>query len=159
MTAHCKTGRVFALLVILVCTGDGADVQGFKHYPSGDLKAKERELAARIDSNNVSFIRLDDFGTSQTFLVHRAGSGDAELHDHIGDYFVVQSGSATLVVGGQMKGARVTEPGESRGSGIDGGNRTKIGPGDIVHIPSKQPHQLLIEPGRPFTYVIIKVKE
>ena len=154
-----KTGRVFAFLSILACTVFAVDVPGFKHYRSADLKAKEKELAPKIDSNKVSFHRFDDFGTSQTFLVHRAGSGDAELHDSIGDYFVVQSGSATLIVGGQMKGTRVTEPGESRGSAIEGGSRTTIGPGDIVHIPPKQPHQLLVESGSPFTYIIIKVKE
>jgi hypothetical protein len=29
----------------------------------------------------------------------------------------------------------------------------------MVHIPAKVPHQLLIERGSKFTYVIIKVKE
>jgi hypothetical protein len=31
--------------------------------------------------------------------------------------------------------------------------------GDVVHIPAKVAHQLLVEIGKQFTYFVIKVKE
>jgi uncharacterized RmlC-like cupin family protein len=33
----------------------------------------------------------------------------------------------------------------------------KLGVGDVVHIPVKVPHQLLVEPGKQFTYFVVKV--
>ena len=70
---------------------------------------------------------------------------------------MVQSGAATLVVGGEIVGARTSSPGEIRGTSIEGGERVKLGAGDVIHIAAKTPHQLLIEPGGKFTYFVVKV--
>jgi hypothetical protein len=72
---------------------------------------------------------------------------------------VVQSGEATLVVGGKMPGSKTTAANEHRAPKIDGGDRRKLLPGDIVHIPKNMPHQLLVQNGKQFTYYVIKVKE
>ena len=73
------------------------------------------------------------------------------------DIFVVQNGAATLIVGGDMVDAKTTSPGEIRGTSINGGERVKLGAGDVIHIPANTPHQLLIEAGGKFTYFVIKV--
>ena len=96
--AHRRTGIAAELSFVLACLCQ-TEVSGFRHYPSEKLTTSEKALAAKVDSNKVSFIPLDDFGTSRTYLVHRPGSGDAELHDNFGDYFVVRSGRAMLVIG------------------------------------------------------------
>ena len=75
------------------------------------------------------------------------------------DFFVVESGEATLVVGGQVVGGKTTAPNEIRGPKINGGERRKLAAGDIVHIPVKAPHQLLVENGKQFTYFVIKVQK
>jgi quercetin dioxygenase-like cupin family protein len=58
-----------------------------------------------------------------------------------------------------MPGAKTTALGEVRGPSIDGGVRQKLSPGDIVHVPPKTPHQVLLEPGTQMTYFVLKVKE
>ena len=65
-------------------------------------------------------------------------------------------GGALLV--GEMVNARQTEPNETRGDSVKGGERKKLVPGDVVHIPTNMPHQLLVENGKRFTYFVIKVK-
>jgi quercetin dioxygenase-like cupin family protein len=42
---------------------------------------------------------------------------------------------------------------------VEGGEKQKMGPGDILHIPPKTPHQMLLEPGTQITYFTLKVKE
>ena len=51
------------------------------------------------------------------------------------------------------------KPGEIRGTSIEGGERHRLGAGDIIHLPAGTPHQLLVEEGKPIVYFVIKVKE
>jgi mannose-6-phosphate isomerase-like protein (cupin superfamily) len=97
------------------------------------------------------------YGNHHTLIAVRDATGAAELHQHEADVFMVVSGSATLLTGGNILGARTESPGEVRGTGIDGGVKKAIGPGDIVHIPANTPHQLLVEPGKAFAYFVVKV--
>jgi quercetin dioxygenase-like cupin family protein len=60
-------------------------------------------------------------------------------------------------VGGTMVAPKTVKPHEVRGSSIEGGETKQLGPGDIVHIPAKIPHQLKIKSGTKFTYTVIKV--
>jgi hypothetical protein len=52
----------------------------------------------------------------------------------------VQSGSATLLVGGTLSGGETVEPHEKRNGTIQGGVRRKLSAGDIVRIAPKVPH-------------------
>jgi mannose-6-phosphate isomerase-like protein (cupin superfamily) len=70
---------------------------------------------------------------------------------------IVESGEATLVVGGTMVEPKTVKPHEVRGSSIAGGAIKQLTPGDVVHIPAKVPHQLKIATGKTFTYLVIKV--
>jgi mannose-6-phosphate isomerase-like protein (cupin superfamily) len=90
-------------------------------------------------------------------VAHREGDGEAEVHQGQADVFVVQDGEATLVIGGEVEGGRTTAPGEIRAPSIKGGSKKPLAAGDVVHIPAKVAHQLLIAPGRKFTYFVVKV--
>jgi mannose-6-phosphate isomerase-like protein (cupin superfamily) len=92
-------------------------------------------------------------------IAHREGDGEAELHEREADFFVVQSGAATLIVGGEMVNGKTTAPNEVRGPSIKGGEKKALAAGDVVHIPPKVPHQLLVPAGKEFTYFVIKVVE
>jgi mannose-6-phosphate isomerase-like protein (cupin superfamily) len=70
---------------------------------------------------------------------------------------VVLSGEATLVFGGTVQDGWNTAPGETRGRAISGGEKKRLGPGDVVHIPAKTPHQTLVPQGKHVTYLVIKV--
>ena len=148
-----------ALAVAFVAAGPllAAEPAGFIVWKDADLKGYARTLSPKIDANKVATERLATFGNHLTMIGHREGDGEAELHERQADYFVVQAGEATLVVGGEVSEGRTTAPGEIRGPSIKDGSRRPLAAGDIVHIPAKTPHQVLVAPGKRFTYFVIKV--
>src|SRR5690349_10524797 len=94
----CISARATSPAMALLCAlaVRGADISGFQHYRVSDLRAKDSQLASKTNSNHLAFMQLDEFSTTRTALIHRNRTGDAELHDHDGDFFIVQSGEATL---------------------------------------------------------------
>lgn len=135
-----------------------ADPAGFHLWTAADLKKAEKGLGPKMDAGKVATESLGKFDNHSLMLAHREGPGQAELHAKVADVFVVQSGEATLVVGGKMPGDKSTAPGERRGPSIEGGTKHKLAAGDVVNIPANTPHQLLLDPGKQFTYFVVKVE-
>lgn len=86
-----------------------------------------------------------------------ASSGQAEWHERYADLIVVQSGHATIIIGGKILNGRTTAPNEIRGTSIEGGERQSLKTGDVLHIPAKTPHQVLLDPGQTLDYIVLKV--
>lgn len=89
-------------------------------------------------------------------MVRRTANGSVEMHERFNDIFVAERGRATLVVGGHAEGDRQVTPGEWRGGAITGGRRYQLRPGDMVWIPAKVPHRLVLAAGVPFEYLAFK---
>ena len=70
-------------------------------------------------------------------VAHRDSSGEAEYHAQDAGIFVVQSGTATLVYGGELVDGKTTAPNEMRAASIKGGMEKTLAAGDIVTIPAK----------------------
>jgi mannose-6-phosphate isomerase-like protein (cupin superfamily) len=136
-----------------------AEPAGFVYWSADELKGFEQKLRPKMNAGKLASQPLASWGNHTAQVSHREADGEAEIHGTMADLFVVQSGEATLVVGGNVVGAKTTAPNEIRGPRIAGGSKRKLVAGDIVHIPVKSPHQLLVEKGRQFTYFVIKVKE
>jgi mannose-6-phosphate isomerase-like protein (cupin superfamily) len=126
-------------------------------WSAAELKAFGPKLAPRMNEHKVATERLVSWGNHFSMVAHREADGEAEVHDKQADVFFVQSGTATLVYGGETPGAKTTAPGELRAASITGGQKKTLGAGDVVHIPAKVPHQLLVPAGKEFTYFVIKV--
>ena len=135
-----------------------ADPPGFALWTASELKSIDKKLAEKVDSQKFASQQFEKYGDHYTMLAHREGDGSAELHETEADIFVVQSGTATLIVGGEMVGAKTTAPNEVRGTSIKGGVEHKLAAGDIVHIPVKTPHQVKLGGGKAFSYFVIKVQ-
>ena len=133
---------------------------GFEHWTAAAMAPMVKTLSAKAagDAHKSATQRLGDFTNEYFLLAHREGDGQAEWHETEVDVFFVQSGAATLVVGGTMPNAETTAPHEKRSGAIQGGTRQKLTAGDIVRIPAKTAHQLLLEGGQEFTYFVVKVK-
>lgn len=86
----------------------------------------------------------------------RNGPGEVEWHAFVTDIMHIQSGTATVVVGGQMLEARSVAPGEVRAKAIKGGKSFKLAKGDVLVIPQGQPHWFKDVPG-PLEYYVVKV--
>lgn len=86
----------------------------------------------------------------------RTSPGEVEFHASVTDIMHVQSGTATVVIGGEMVNAREVKPGEVRADSIKGGTAYALSPGDVLVIPNGQPHWFKDVPG-PFEYYVVKV--
>jgi mannose-6-phosphate isomerase-like protein (cupin superfamily) len=100
-----------------------------------------------------------DFGDHLLEISHREKDGRAELHQIKADVMVIQSGTATLVSGGNVIDPVSIAPNEIQGSGIRGGIKQTVGPGDVIEIPVGVPHQFFLAPGQQITYLVIKIVE
>jgi mannose-6-phosphate isomerase-like protein (cupin superfamily) len=134
-----------------------ADPPGFSHWTGKALKDYGKTLAPKMNAQKVATENLANYGNHTFMVAYREGSGEAELHENQADFFIVQSGQAILMVGGTVVGGRTTAPGEIRGASISGGEKKQLSVGDIVHIPVRVPHQVLLEGNGQFTYAVIKV--
>jgi mannose-6-phosphate isomerase-like protein (cupin superfamily) len=148
------------LLILAGMTLMASDPQGYYYWSSPQLKGYEKDLAAKVDSDaeiKVAGLPLANLGQYSFSISHRENSGHAEMHDIENDIFVVQSGEAILTVGGELVKPQKTSKGQTAGKSIKGGIKQRLSAGDVVHIPAKMPHQLVLDPGKPFTYFVIKV--
>jgi mannose-6-phosphate isomerase-like protein (cupin superfamily) len=150
------TNKLIGLLLVLPLVG--AEPAGYKYWSAAELKSLAKPLSNKTDTKTSSN-NLGNFGVDHALMIHREGSGVAELHETEADVIVVVSGAATLIIGGTMPGSKRTAPHEVRAPSIDGGAKQKIAPGDILHIPPKTPHQVMLEPGTQIAYFTLKVKE
>jgi mannose-6-phosphate isomerase-like protein (cupin superfamily) len=149
--------KLYLLLILIPIFAAGPS--GVTVWKASDLKAKEKELAGKMSDKKVASETLENYGNHLTMLAHREGDGEVEVHDKMADVFVVESGEATLIVGGTVVGGHNTAPGETRGTSITGGEKKMLGAGDAVHIPAKVPHQMLVANGKKITYFVVKVEE
>jgi mannose-6-phosphate isomerase-like protein (cupin superfamily) len=148
---------VFAVIVV---SAQETASDGFQLWTGASLTQMAQELKTQAagDPHHIATRKLADFQDDLFMLAHREADGVAEWHETQADVFFVQSGSATLLVGGNMVGGETTEPHEKRNGRIEGGVRHKLSPGDVIRIPPKTPHQILLDGSKEFTYFVIKVK-
>lgn len=128
------------------------------YYSAADLQSIGAQLGTDSKHANFKSKDLEHYNGHYTMLAHREATGSAEVHVHEADLFFVVSGQATIVTGGKMLNAKTERPGsEIRGTSIEGGDRRTLSPGDVIHIAANIPHQLLLDPGKQFTYFVMKV--
>jgi mannose-6-phosphate isomerase-like protein (cupin superfamily) len=135
----------------------GSAPGGVHVWKSTDIHTKGQALATKLDANKVASEVIATDGNKSFTVAHREGSGQAELHDTETDIMFFIEGEITMVYGGTVIDGKVTAPGQIRGSGITGGTEVKLGPGDVLHIPAKVPHQMKLAPGAKVTYFVTKV--
>jgi mannose-6-phosphate isomerase-like protein (cupin superfamily) len=117
-----------------------------KYFPASDVAAMFVKGGTVTSGPNYTVM-----------AAQRTAGGEPELHDHDTDVFRIMSGSATFVTGGRMVGAHITEPGETRGSGIEGGDTRQLSPGDVVVIERGTPHWFKAVEGR-VEYFVVKAR-
>lgn len=148
----------FSLLVIGVA--QEALPSGFEQWTVASLKSFDQKMhdEATQDPHHFAVEQLADFPNDSFLWVRREADGQVEWHETQADVFFVQSGSATLLVGGTMLNAETVGPHEKRNGSIQGGVRRKLSAGDVVRIPPRVPHQILLEGAHEFDYFVVKIK-
>ena len=144
--------RTVFLALALLAAPMVATAQEAAHYVSAkDLAAK----VAQTKDGVVNFTIPTGPG-AQVLIARRDRTGLVEVHAHTADEFIVQAGTAVVLVGGRLEGGAETAPGERRGGEIVGGTRYPVAPGDVLWIPAGQPHQVILPTGGSFTYIVAK---
>jgi mannose-6-phosphate isomerase-like protein (cupin superfamily) len=142
-----------ALIAIVAQAGSPA----VRVWTSTDIDSKGGALAKKLDAQKAASEVIATDGNRTFMIAHREGSGLAEIHDTQADIMVISKGQVTMVYGGAIVDGKTAAPGETRGPAIKGGTEVRLGPGDVLHIPAKVPHQMKLEPGAQVTYFVTKV--
>jgi hypothetical protein len=131
-------------------------------HTAAELQQREARLmeSAKKTPTGLALDNMDEFGTYHTMLIVRVHTGPAERHQFWADQIIVRKGIITLITGGTMQAEHPNgnRPGETLGSGIQGGKEVVLHPGDIAHIPANVPHLVKIAPGTTTTYLVFKEK-
>ena len=129
---------------------------GYDHWSAGQFATHEEALHKGM-KNGLASETLGNWGNHLLLKTRReASSGQAELHEKQADLIVVQSGHATIIIGGRILNGKPTAPNEIRGTSIEGGERQALKAGDVVHVPVRTPHQV-VDAGQAFDYIVLKV--
>jgi quercetin dioxygenase-like cupin family protein len=121
--------------------------------------AGQRATHVASDRTAAAFAKGQPLIETDRYKVHasrREAPGLAEIHDADTDVIYVLDGAATVVTGGRAIEARLTAPGERRGSSIDGGTTQRLAKGDVFVVPNGVPHRFT-EVQAPFLYYVVKV--
>jgi mannose-6-phosphate isomerase-like protein (cupin superfamily) len=135
------------------------DPPGFYLWKSAELKGFSKSLVPKMSDKKLATQSLANYGNYTFNVAHREATGEAEYHATQADVFIVQSGEATLVVGGELIDGKTSAPNEMRAASIKGGTEKKLAAGDVATIPAKTAHQLKLDPGKEFTYFYVKVTQ
>jgi uncharacterized protein GlcG (DUF336 family) len=85
----------------------------------------------------------------------RDAPGVAEVHLWETDVIYVLDGEATFVTGGTVVEPQATEPGQIRGTAIEGGTERHLATGDVIVVPANEPHWFK-DVSAPFLYLVVK---
>lgn len=150
---------LFYIAVTLATSAYGQTNQHAEIFTGESVTTQLAKLAADAKTNGTGGSTLGDYTSHAIKLSVRAKSGNAEIHAHFDDVFLVTGGSATLITGGTVLNPKTHAEGETQGSEIENGETRTITKGDVVHIPAGTPHQLVVAPGGEFSAIVVKVKE
>lgn len=135
---------------------DDSQRPGFTLWTAQELSQRNAQLGRTIREDGSSRETLADYLTperSHRFrFIRRDSDGLPEQHDNIEDYVYIQSGSGTILVGGEMLGRT-----GDLGTAINGGTRYEVGAGDVLRIPAGIPHAYLVGDSGHITYVLVRM--
>jgi mannose-6-phosphate isomerase-like protein (cupin superfamily) len=144
------------LFLVVLCSVAlrGADPSQPLFWNATQQKDFDKQALSKLNADrHLGTERLLD----SAFVAFRNGNGEAELHEKLADLLMIRSGEGTVVVGGKMVDGKPSGADEVRGKSIEGGTRYPIAAGDILYIPANTVHQFLVEPGKSFTAMVVKI--
>lgn len=153
-------GKLLASALLMWALGANAQAMKSEHWSTAELLERAKHLQALADKGDGSASEtLEKYPHHYTMLAFRKHSGGGELHQNFADIFFILDGHAAVLTGGQLVDQKTTAPGEIRGKSVEGGSRQELKAGDVVHIPARTPHQMLLKDGDSVTYFAVKVEE
>lgn len=144
------------LLMFISTLAFAAVPAGYEHWTAEKFRAHEKALHQAM-KDGLASETIGNWGNHLLLKTRREGSsGRAELHEKQSDLIILQSGHATIIVGGKILNGQRTAPNEIRGTSIEGGERQALKAGDVVHVPGGTPHQV-IDTSQVCDFLVLKV--
>jgi mannose-6-phosphate isomerase-like protein (cupin superfamily) len=156
----CGLGLLAAAIPVRAQTSQGAADPTISLLSSTEIASQTKVLTdqARQSSTGVASVTLETYPGHSVMLVARVKTGPAEVHANWNDVMFLLDGEATEVTGGTLVGGTTdASTGETRGTGIEGGTRTHVAKGDVVHISPNTPHWAVLAPGKTILMCVVKV--
>ena len=156
--------KLLFLLLLPLCTATHALAQSqseIVYWPASTLSDYSATLKGRQTTQKTMSASeiLSDLGNHKFEILRRDGSGAGELHQNWTDIFIVQGGEATILYGGSIEEARKTRATASIGvPRVVAAKSQKVATGDVLVMPPGIPHQTVVEPGKSFFVLIVKVQ-
>jgi len=144
-------------LLTLATAAAAALPTGYTHWTAGQIQDSAKNLPLKMSRVKVATESLGRWGNHSMSVVHREGSGEAELHETQSDILFIRGGDAAIIIGGTISNGRTTTVHEIRGPKIEGGEKQPLHAGDVLHIAPRTPHQMILEPGQKLDYYAVKV--
>ena len=92
-------------------------------------------------------------------IIHRAGYTQPEIHTTKWDVYVILTGAGTVLMGGErVNWIEGRTPDEQRPQ-LEGAQAFEATEGDILHVPARSWHQVVVPEGGSITYALINVFE
>ena len=107
-----------------------------------------------------AFLKGAVLAETKDYAVHasrRDRPGIPEVHESEVDIMYMIDGTATIVTGGELVGAKTISTGEIRGTDIRGGRSRRLSKGDVIIIPAGIPHWFKEVPAA-ITYYVVKTR-
>jgi mannose-6-phosphate isomerase-like protein (cupin superfamily) len=159
---------LFAILTVLPALAADTKPAVVTYVPSSDVQATLK----RAPENSVSDqqIRVVDVGKYNICVgvVYRSAKAvqAAVEHDQVAEVYTIMEGSGTLVTGGTLINAKRREATHRSvaelngpsvdGTGLQGGESRRVGPGDVVVIPAGVGHYFSSIDGS-IRYLVVRV--
>jgi mannose-6-phosphate isomerase-like protein (cupin superfamily) len=145
-----------ALLLMLARADSNRPNYGF--WTAAQLAAVDQKMYANMDATKGAHIDLMATRNSYFMVSHReATAPKAEVHEKHGDFGYIRGGEGIILTGGKF--VDVTKTGlEERGT-IQGGVEHHLVAGDAFYVPAGMPHRMVVQPGKKFTFEILKVEQ
>ena len=154
--------RLLPILILSLCVTPASAQSKSEviYWPASTLSGHSATLKGRqTEKKTLSASEiLSDLGNHKFEILRRDGSGAGELHQNWTDIFIVQGGEGTILYGGSIEDAKDTGNGEVRGPRHVGGKSQKVTAGDVLVMPPGVAHQTIVEPGKMFFVLIVKVQ-
>lgn len=164
-----KSGRntefLLATFILLTSTSTFAQAlpndgpRDYVRWDSEFVQATADRLERELGDNSLVWETVGNYEGHSIYLVLRGKTGQAEIHETESDVQIGVRGTALSVVGGELVDAKSLPRKQIRGTAINGGERRKTAPGDLIHIPPGIAHQLIVDPDEPYLYLLFKIDE
>jgi mannose-6-phosphate isomerase-like protein (cupin superfamily) len=133
------------------------DLPEFKSWDAALLMSTEKNLKTKMNeyySSVEDFIKNDN---TQFHMNHKEGTAESEIHDHLAEFQIIRNGEGTMMLGGKVVNAKITGPGETRGTALEGATGQPLRAGDLLYIPAGMPHHTVVERTKSQDKLIVKV--